>query len=250
MSDEAGPSPPLDIAAEYALGILDADAMRAAEARAQSDPAFAAEALAWSERLSPLLDEIVPSPPSAVVWPRIKAAVQSPLRLAETSDFPGGAAQGSGAAVTGLTRSRDRWRWAAAGIAAAAAICLALLGAAVLRAPVPPPGLLVAELAAKGGASGVVAVYDPARRLVLLSLPGNAAPAGRSPELWLIDGSGRPVALGLGRPGETLTLTLTPALAQRVREREVFAVSIEPLGGSRTGQPTGPVVATGALRSA
>jgi anti-sigma-K factor RskA len=42
---------------------------------------------------------------------------------------------------------------------------------------------------------------------------------------------------------------LTPALQQKLAQGAVLAISVEPAGGSPTGQPTGPVVATGDLKS-
>jgi anti-sigma-K factor RskA len=38
-----------------------------------------------------------------------------------------------------------------------------------------------------------------------------------------------------------------PALADRVTPDAALAVSLEPPGGSPTGQPTGPVIASGKL---
>jgi len=48
---------------------------------------------------------------------------------------------------------------------------------------------------------------------------------------------------------QTVTLTLPPDLAVFAKNNAVLAVSLEPLGGSPTGQPTGPVIATGKLTS-
>jgi anti-sigma-K factor RskA len=42
---------------------------------------------------------------------------------------------------------------------------------------------------------------------------------------------------------------VTPSLQQQLEQGAVLAVSVEPPGGSPTGQPTGPVVATGDLKN-
>jgi anti-sigma-K factor RskA len=45
-------------------------------------------------------------------------------------------------------------------------------------------------------------------------------------------------------------MQLADALAELMQEGATVAISVEPRGGSPTGSPTGPVVASGALRSA
>ena len=74
---------------------------------------------------------------------------------------------------------------------------------------------------------------------------GEARP-GRALELWLIEGQGAVVSLGLlpdAREGEMIIGT---ALRARM-SGAVLAVSDEPAGGSPTGAPTGAVLATGAV---
>ena len=70
-------------------------------------------------------------------------------------------------------------------------------------------------------------------------------PADRVAELWRIGGDKVPRPLGLLAPG-----AVTPALLKGARlpgADDILAISIEPRGGSPTGAPTGPVIATGAL---
>jgi len=67
-------------------------------------------------------------------------------------------------------------------------------------------------------------------------------PAGKSAELWLITPGNRPAALGLLASGRTVTVTIPAAqLAGNIAMAEL-AVSIEPAGGSPTGQATGPII--------
>ena len=71
------------LAAEHALGVLDARERAEAETRMARDPAFAADVEAWRHRLAPMLDSVaaVPAPPgtwlSATVcsMPPIKAFI-------------------------------------------------------------------------------------------------------------------------------------------------------------------------------
>jgi anti-sigma-K factor RskA len=94
------------------------------------------------------------------------------------------------------------------------------------------------------GPTVFVAVYDPGRHAIVLTPASVSAAAGRSPELWLIPTGGKPVALGVAAFDGSVQLA--PAAGEGV-SRGVLAVSVEPKGGSPTGQPTGPVIATGQL---
>jgi anti-sigma-K factor RskA len=67
------------------------------------------------------------------------------------------------------------------------------------------------------------------------------------PELWLIPADGKPRSLGLLRADRAVTITIPPNLMGQIVSNAVLAVSLEPLGGSPTGQPTGPVIASGKL---
>jgi anti-sigma-K factor RskA len=70
----------------------------------------------------------------------------------------------------------------------------------------------------------------------------------RSYELWLIpSGDTRPRSLGLVQPGQPIRLDIPADLAGRITRDATLAVSLEPPGGSPTGQPTGPVIAAGKL---
>ena len=71
----------------------------------------------------------------------------------------------------------------------------------------------------------------------------------RVPELWLIPADGKPRSVGLLRADQTVTLTLPAEFAAFAKGDAVLAVSLEPPGGSTTGLPTGPVIATGKLTS-
>jgi anti-sigma-K factor RskA len=70
---------------------------------------------------------------------------------------------------------------------------------------------------------------------------------GKSPELWVIEGDKAPRSLGVidirGPNAHAISSKQLAGLAPG----SVLAISIEPKGGSPTGLPTGPVVATGKL---
>ena len=68
-------------------------------------------------------------------------------------------------------------------------------------------------------------------------------------ELWLIPPGDKPHSLGLIDPLRPVRITVPKSLLPQVNRDAVLAVSLEPPGGSPTGQPTGPVIANGKLAS-
>jgi anti-sigma-K factor RskA len=70
---------------------------------------------------------------------------------------------------------------------------------------------------------------------------------GRSLQMWLIPPGGKPVSLGVIPPGGDGEIKLASAQKALMGESSTLAVSLEPEGGSPTGQPTGPVLYQGTL---
>ena len=67
------------------------------------------------------------------------------------------------------------------------------------------------------------------------------------PELWLIPADGQPRPVGLSQVDRIVTIAVPKDLVPLTAKNAVLAVSLEPPGGSTTGKPTGPVIATGKL---
>ena len=119
-----------------------------------------------------------------------------------------------------------------------------------MNPPAGQPALrLVASLAADSSDVKYLAVYDAAHHEVGLSHVAGERAAGKDFQLWMIEGKNAPVSMGVIPTGATVHIELTPALQQKLAQGAVLAISVEPAGGSPTGQPTGPVVATGDLKS-
>jgi len=232
------------LAAECALGVLQGLERDAAERRRLREPRFDRAVEAWEDRLVGLATSVAPVAPPAQVWTGI-------LKQVET---------GGAVVELRLRRSLAAWRAVAASTGAvAAAMALALVWPHT-AAPLPG-GHLVASTEAQHqpaleqvmtarmvGATGpavFVAVVDPQSHVIVVTPASIVAAKGRSPELWLIPAGGKPIALGLAAFGRSVRLN--PNVPISDPSRAILAVSMEPLGGSPTGQPTGPVVATGAL---
>jgi len=215
------------LAAEYALGVLAGAERAAAEQRVAREPAFARLVTDWAQRLAPWAAEIAEVAPPPQLWDRIADALPAQTQRG------------------GLWQSIAFWRGLSFAAGALAAACLAGLiyfGAFTQQQP------LVAAIEG-GGNRQFVATIDTRRGTVAVVPASFSADATRVPELWLIPPDGRPRAVGLLRADQTVTLSLPPELAALAKDSAVLAVSLEPPGGSTTGLPTGPVIATGKLTS-
>ncbi len=131
-----------------------------------------------------------------------------------------------------------------AGIAAASIAALAYIGM-VPSARVP----LMATLGGAGGQPNFVAAVSADGTSITVVPAALLTNDPRAIELWLIPQGGRPHSLGLIQPGSPIRLVIPPELIGRLTPEATLAVSLEPPGGSPTGQPTGPVIASGKLTS-
>ncbi|MER8630327.1 anti-sigma factor [Mesorhizobium opportunistum] len=237
LAEDNGPERGGDdmFAAEYVLGVLPADERQIASRRIDSETDFARLVDGWEVRLSPLADAYPEIEPPASV----KAAVDRRL-FASTAAAPA-------EPRAGLWSSLAFWR----GLAAAAVAALALYIAVPYVNPpaVQPQTRLVASLAADGSDVKYLAVYDAAHHDVSLSHVSGERASGKDFELWMIEGKNAPVSMGVIPSGATAHIVVSPAAQQKLAQGAVLAVSLEPSGGSPTGQPTGPVVAAGDLKS-
>jgi anti-sigma-K factor RskA len=236
LAEENGPERGGDdlLAAEYVLGVLAADERQIASGRIDAETGFARLVDSWEVHLSPMAAAYAEVEPPATVKPAIDRRLFSSTAASTTA--PSGS----------LWTSLAFWR----GLTAAALAALVLYVAVpYLRPPVVvPQERLVASLAADGSDVKYLVVYDAERRDVGLSLVSGERAAGKDFELWMIEGKNAPVSMGVIPAGQTTHIAVTPAVQQKLAQGAVLAVSVEPTGGSPTGQPTGPVVAAGDLK--
>jgi anti-sigma-K factor RskA len=226
--------------AEYVLGVLDADTRAQVVHEMQtSDEAATAVAL-WQRRLMPLADEIAEVAPAPYVWARIHDALQldAPTRVRPRQ---------------GLWNNLPLWHWLGIG---ASALAIALLVVVSLPRPTRAPavvsaGYMAATIQQDNGSTGWTATMDlqHARMVVVPATPVAFAP-DRAPELWLIPAGGKPISVGMIARDKPTTLALDPRLLAQLGPTAALAVSVEPVGGSPTGQPTGAVIAKGAIGAA
>ena len=224
------------LALDFALGALDRDARAAAERRLASDPAFRAEVEGYARLLSPLDDATAPVAPPPHVWEKIAMTIApAPTQRTPAPLSP---------ERQGWFASLNLWRGLAGASTALAIGAVAML---MLRPAPPAQPLLVATLASSSGAALLTATYDAARGAVILTPAGKEDVAGRTPELWVIEGDNPPRSLGLIDISTPGSHAIPADRLKGLKPGSTLAISLEPAGGSKTGAPTGPVVATGKL---
>ena len=127
---------------------------------------------------------------------------------------------------------------------AASLVLVAGLGALLYWRSLPAMrATAVATISATSGAQvWELTVFGNANRLVARAASLPASRPGSDYELWALPKGAAPVSLGIlpatGTSSRTLSLMQKHALALSSQ----VAVSIEPVGGSPTGQPTGTIV--------
>jgi anti-sigma-K factor RskA len=266
------------LAAEYVLGTLDDDERVQAQALTILDPDFAVTIKAWERRLGELSVMVASAEVPAGLFERIKAQLQSTEKieaiwLPETEPLPVPGAARAAAEVTGgtiagegdTTRRMRAWRRLALLLLLIGIAATALTGLRIYRPDLLPPELqpqvivrevpvgstkpahYVAVLQKEPFAPAVLATFDLARTtLVVRTLV--KPPAGQSYQLWMIsDQLAAPRSLGVIGKDEYLVRTTIAAFEPVMLYRARYGVSLEPEGGSPTGQPSGPMLYTGRL---
>jgi len=212
-------------AAELALGLLDGEERAAALRRVLADPHFAREVEQWRQRLAGLFDD----------YPEVAAPDSVAARLTAPEPLP-------------QARATPGFRWPIAALVGAVAAMLALFVVLQPTSQVagPPHHMMVASLMMSDKSSAVPAMVDMTTGEMRIGEAG-MAPQGKTAQLWMIGGDGVPKPMGMLASTGPSRMMLPMEKRRGLKAGIMLAVSIEPLGGSPTGLPTGPVVASGKL---
>ncbi|WP_105381305.1 anti-sigma factor [Neorhizobium alkalisoli] len=224
------------LAGEYVLGVLSlADRERVA-ARIARDRVFAAIVARWQDNLASFNDDYDEVRPPPGVYSKI-----------ETRLFPHKTFAQELVATGRWWNSLLLWRGVALGSLAVLITYVSLDTGWIGGGPQSRP--LVAELAGEGNSISLVAAYDVADGRLRVTPVAAGAADQHSLELWLVPGGDDPaISLGvLPQTGEG-SVEIPANLRPRLGEGVTLAVSLEPFGGSPTGQATGPVIAVGQTR--
>jgi anti-sigma-K factor RskA len=266
------------LAAEYALGTLDADERAQVEAMMSVDRDFTAIVEAWQHKLGTLNQMVGSVEPRAEVWEKIITAVghsapQAPLVLPEVPPpvAPEPAAVEDTSNVIRLSTEARRWRNVATFTTAIAAALVAMMAVGVYQpdllpdgvrpkprtqvvevktpvVPTSPSAQYVAVLQKEGGSPAFILTVDGATRNFTVRKVGAAAEPGKSFELWLIsDKLPQPRSLGVIGGGDFTARPVLSSYDADTINTATYAVTIEQAGGSPDGNPHSAPVFTGKL---
>ncbi len=220
------------MAGEYVLGTLDASSAAAMTVALRTDPELRAAVAAWEARLAPFAELAPPRAPPDL-WARIDVRT-APARLPSFKK------------PAPVILPPRLWRaWAVGATLAAAALAAALLARA-------PDTRFMTVLATDRAQPAWIAEMDQGGRLRLIAVDAaggaraNRTPPDRVLELWAqAPDAAKPASLGvLARDDGVVTVS---GQALRPVAGMLIMLSLEPPGGSPTGQPSGPVQFTGRL---
>ncbi len=214
------------LAAEFALGLLDNSEAAAVQARARTDAPLSLRIAWWRDQLSPLASEVA-TPAPAGIWKKIEA------------QLPGN---------DNSATMMQRWRAAALAAMSVAAALLVFIGMQPADVPVVVPPIPAPMMAALSGEKGaVVAVSYDAVSGKLMVAPTTLDPGKGDAELWIIPEGGTPKSLGVVNAKLAEPYMVPVTVRSFILPGATLAISQEAKGGSKTGAPTGVVVAAGKI---
>jgi anti-sigma-K factor RskA len=270
------------LAAEYALGTLDAEERAQVETMISVDKDFAAVVLAWEHRLGSLNQMVGSVEPRPEVWERIRAAIghaqpQAPITLPQPEPRPvahdvavEAPLVSDASNVIRLTANARRWRMIATVTSAIAAALVVMIGvgasmpdllpdsmrpkakpqiAEVKPQVAPQPSAqYVAVLQKDGGGPAFILTVDGTTRDFTVRKVGAATDPGSSFELWLIsDKLPKPRSLGVIGTSEFTSRPLLASYDADMVKSATYAVTIEQAGGSPDGNPHSAPIFAGKL---
>ena len=244
MAEHDNNDKPDDLAADYVLGVLNPQERAQVEQRMKTDAVFATAIAGLQTQLEPLLDKVspvvVPKDNLEAIWNKIDSRME-PAQRAEPAET---------AQIVHLQRRVKRWqRVALAASAIAASLVLYIATMQFLPGTSTPPGSsFVAILQSDDKTAHFVASVDLERSRIDILRMGPGPTGDKTYELWAVGGGrAKPQSLGLVSAAGSIPVDLLKKSNAKVLQNTVLAVSLEPTGGSPTGQPTGPVLFTGKL---
>lgn len=219
------------LANAYVLGTLRGAARQRFEALLPAHPALRHAVWQWQARLAPLSQSVPPRQPPARVWQNIERRLFGDAARSTHFGF-----------WASLRQNLGFWQ-GFAGLASGVAILGFLLHSTASQAPTT---LLLAS--STGAQPFIVSLNADGYSLTLTPVAAHSVPVtvGKSLQLWALPKTGAPQSLGVMAGNSTLQVQQS-RFKGTLASNAAFAVSVEPLGGSPTGLPTGEVIASGKL---
>ncbi len=236
------------LAAEYVLGLLRGPARRRFERLAATRAEIMAEQRFWESRFAVLGTALPPVDAPERIWTNLAHQIS----VVETTKVT--PIKRATPAAPNVPKAASPWRIVAGLAVAAAVVAVVLVGqrnappASVTPATTPTQGTsptYVALLKMPEGDMQWTVSIAPAHGSLNIAAAGTvpAAVEGHSVELWWLSPNG-PVAIGVVPVSGNGSLALPKDMEGATDLK--LALSLEPVGGSPTGQPTGPVLTSAA----
>ncbi len=203
---------------EYVLGTLHGAARQRFEGLLRHDAALRNTVQEVALRWNVLVETLPPVQPSAALWHNIQQRI-APVRRAPARPWHG----------------LGFWRGWALATSALAAMLLLYPG---VRPPVVTYVVVITD-DAQARASWLLSAAAAGQELRVTSFAPQPLPPDRAFQLWVkLPGTATVRPVGLIPASGRATLLVPEPLASTLAQAEKFGVSIEPPGGSPTGQPT------------
>lgn len=236
------------LAAEYVLGTLTGGARRRFAAWMLEDAALRRTVAQWETRLTPMTAAVREVAPPKTLWPAIAAQIGP--KATETFSWWSSLTFWRGFGLT------------ASGVAAALALFIGVRPPQIVERVQIVEREVVKPVRVSDGAnpwqpSYVATLTDASGKTMMMvyigrksdelwiKYEGDNVPEDASLELWGMDETGQPKSLGLVRAKGKNVMKLPVIADKSIAQYKALAVSMEPPGGSKTGQPTGPVMFKG-----
>jgi anti-sigma-K factor RskA len=235
------------LAAEHVLGLLEGEELGLADRLLASDEAFQSLVQQWRTRFAEWDNTAADVLPGEGLWQQIEAGLDAQPAVAAVRPAASARRETSPGLLRGLWDSLAFWR--GFGLAGALAGLLLAMGVGYFAEKATRQPTLVAVLMSETNQPGAVLRTFADGRLELTPLGDMEIPHNHSIQVWTFpDPNGAPVSVGVVQTARTVLLD--PRNLPQPHSNQLFAISVEPLTGSPTGQPTGPVVMKGTASTA
>ena len=188
----------------------------------RGDRALAGQVARWEEALTPLAERVAPVEPPKRVWSNIEARIAPRAPPAARPGF-----------------------WRGFGLVAGG-LASVLLAFFVFISTGPRGEPVFVAVLADTAPRMVVSMHHPDLLRVRVVKPWGTM-KNQSLELWVMPKDGKPRSLGLVTNAVGDTMIRIAASDPRVQGANALAVTMEPVGGSPTGEPTGAPVCSGMI---
>jgi anti-sigma-K factor RskA len=225
------------LAAEYVLGTLTREERQVVADRRVIDKDLDLAIEAWERRLAPLVETISPVAPSPNLYNKIRTQIGPSQQVVSLK-----------AREQMLARRAARWRNAFVGATAVAASLVGVLG---YRETVgrDEARQYVAVLDSGDDLPAFLLTVDTRTKMCVITAVNPPTQSAKTYQVWMVsDKMPKPKSLGMvNKPGEMQMMPMQSRSEMDLLMNASFAVSVEPMGGSPTGAPSGPVMFTGKL---